>query len=396
MNVVESEIKNILNNEDKSTWDLVSFGDVAREPRESISNLKDSHIERFVGLEHICPKDIHIRSWGNVADGTTFTRSFKKGQVLFGKRRAYQGKAALADFDGVCSGDILVLEANEEKMEPGLLPFLVHSEGFYNWAVSTSAGSLSPRTKFKDLARYEFRLPSRPLQKKLAELLLSTDLAEEKYKLCRESLTHAYNCTIENYFSKKDGWKEVPLKEIAQINLKSLSNKTDPDFEFSYLDIASILEPKKIGGMHKLKYSSAPSRARRIVEDGNIVLSMVRPYHQSFVLIEKGSGIIASTGTCVIQANPSEVDNRFLFHQFFTKIFLNYCEERMMGTNYPAITPTDIKMFKVFIPDDFSTQKKVADILEKFDELSGSMNTAKNNIRNLKFSIINRGFDNDI
>src|SRR3972149_8363264 len=61
------------------------------------------HHSRFVGLEHITPENLHIRSWGLVVEGTTFTNYFKPGQVLFGKRRAYQHKVAMADFEGVCS-----------------------------------------------------------------------------------------------------------------------------------------------------------------------------------------------------------------------------------------------------------------------------------------------------
>jgi type I restriction enzyme S subunit len=69
-----------------------------------------------VGLEHIEPENLHIRSWGNVADGVTFTNKFKPGQVLFGKRRAYQRKVAVADFEGVCSSDIYVFERTAAKL----------------------------------------------------------------------------------------------------------------------------------------------------------------------------------------------------------------------------------------------------------------------------------------
>src|SRR5690606_3389314 len=104
----------------------------------------------------------------------------KKGQVLFGRRLAYQRKAALAEFDGICSGDIIVMEANENKLEPDLLPFLVHNDEFFKWAVNTSAGSLSPRTKFKHLAEFEFKLPPLPVQKKITALLWKLDKLKEK------------------------------------------------------------------------------------------------------------------------------------------------------------------------------------------------------------------------
>ena len=171
---------------DMPTWQEYEFGDIARNLTIAVKDPLSEGFERYVGLEHIEPENIHIKSWGNVEDGTTFTRRFRKGQVLFGKRRAYQRKAALAEFDGVCSGDILVFEANSENVVPELLPFIVQSDKFFDYAIKTSAGSLSPRTKFKDLAMLKFKLP--PLdehieeQKRLADLIWSVDEAVEKWE----------------------------------------------------------------------------------------------------------------------------------------------------------------------------------------------------------------------
>lgn len=94
----------------KPGWRRVKFGDVVRLSKARCADPLAEGYERFVGLEHLEPGDLRIRSWGNVADGVTFTSVFKPGQVLFGKRRAYQRKVAVADFAGVCSGDIYVLE----------------------------------------------------------------------------------------------------------------------------------------------------------------------------------------------------------------------------------------------------------------------------------------------
>ena len=168
---------------DTSNWDKVTLGDIAQSLTVATKNPLSEGFERYVGLEHIEPGNIHIKSWGNVADGTTFTRVFRKGQVLFGKRRAYQKKAAMAEFDGVCSGDILVCDAIEGVVLPELLPFIVQSDRFFEHAIKTSAGSLSPRTKFKDLAKFTFKLPSKPAdQKRIADLLWSIDASIESYE----------------------------------------------------------------------------------------------------------------------------------------------------------------------------------------------------------------------
>ena len=116
-------------------------------------------------MEHLDPQSLHIHRKGVIAeDSPSFTRLFKPGQILFGKRRCYQKKAAVADFEGICSGDIIVMEAVPGKIIPELLPFIVQSDMFFEWAERTSSGSLSPRTKWKALAEFEFPLP--PLGKK--------------------------------------------------------------------------------------------------------------------------------------------------------------------------------------------------------------------------------------
>lgn len=156
----------------KTSWSKVKFGDVVRLSKARSSDPIADGYDRYVGLEHIEPEDLRIRRWGNVADGVTFTSVFKPGQVLFGKRRAYQRKVAVADFAGVCSGDIYVLESKDpKKLLPELLPFICQTEAFFQYAVGTSAGSLSPRTNWTSLADFEFALPPLEEQRIITELL---------------------------------------------------------------------------------------------------------------------------------------------------------------------------------------------------------------------------------
>ena len=160
---------------DRSKWQRVRFGDVVENVNETERAPVEAGIERFIGLEHLEPGSLHIRTWGNVADGTTFTRRCQPRQVLFGKRRAYQRKVALAEFDAVVSGDIYVLAPKGDRLLPELLPFLCLSERFFQHAVGTSAGSLSPRTNWSSLASFEFALPPLDQQRRIAELLWAVD-----------------------------------------------------------------------------------------------------------------------------------------------------------------------------------------------------------------------------
>lgn len=159
----------------KPGWHRVKFGDVVRLAKGRSQDPLADGIERYVGLEHLEPGDLRIRSWGNVADGVTFTSVFQPGQVLFGKRRAYQRKVAVADFSGVCSGDIYVLETKDAQvLLPELLPFICQTDAFFDHAVGTSAGSLSPRTNWTSLAEFELLLPPLGEQERLLNLLSAT------------------------------------------------------------------------------------------------------------------------------------------------------------------------------------------------------------------------------
>ena len=160
----------------KPGWRRVKFGDVVRLSKARSQDPLADGIERYVGLEHLEPGDLRIRRWGNVADGVTFTSVFQPGQVLFGKRRAYQRKVAVADFSGVCSGDIYVLETKDAQvLLPELLPFICQTDAFFDHAVGTSAGSLSPRTNWTSLANFDFSLPPMDEQRRAVRMLLSVD-----------------------------------------------------------------------------------------------------------------------------------------------------------------------------------------------------------------------------
>jgi len=158
----------------RKNWSRVRFDDVVENLNETCDPA-EAGLDRVIAMEHLEPGSLHIRAWGNVADGTTFTRRCRPGQVLFGKRRAYQRKVAVAEFDAVVSGDIYVLAPKGDRLLPELLPFLCLSERFFQHAVGTSAGSLSPRTNWSSLASFEFDLPPLDQQRRIAEILWAVD-----------------------------------------------------------------------------------------------------------------------------------------------------------------------------------------------------------------------------
>lgn len=246
-------------NIDKSNWKKYRFDEVCRQVNESSKNPAEDGLVHVIGLEHIEPNNLHITQWDTLEKETTFTRKFVKGQVLFGRRRAYQRKVAYAEFDGICSGDILVFEAIKDKMVPELLPFLIQSDGFFSKAMETSAGSLSPRTKFKELADYDFLLPPLAEQQRLAELLWAADEMIEKEKKELEgvermlqSQIHATYCKsstnaekLGNYISVKSGFafplkyqghKDLPIPFFKVADMNAPENARSMTRSNNYID----------------------------------------------------------------------------------------------------------------------------------------------------------------
>ena len=157
----------------------VLLGSVAEERRETFKGNKDGY--PIVGLEHLTPGEVTLESWEEGGENT-FTKFFHEGDVLFGRRRAYLKKAAVAPFDGICSGDITVIAAKPDQIEPKLLPFIIQNDALFEYAVGKSAGSLSPRVKWEHLKNYEFELPTMDKQRELANLFWAIDSTKKSYQ----------------------------------------------------------------------------------------------------------------------------------------------------------------------------------------------------------------------
>jgi type I restriction enzyme S subunit len=198
----------------REAWPEVRFADVAENVARTASDPDAAGLDRYVGLEHLDRRDLRVRRWGDVSDGTTFTRHFCAGEVLFGKRRAYQRKAAVADFDGVCSGDLLVFRARSELLLPELLPFIVQSDAFVEHALGTSAGSLSPRTRWKDLAEFRFRLPPADLQHRLAMTLTACFESLERWHTVAGHALALERAVVRDWLDRQPGDIHVPLADV--------------------------------------------------------------------------------------------------------------------------------------------------------------------------------------
>ena len=235
----------------KPGWSRVALGDVARLNTDRASDPEAAGFSRYVGLEHIDPGDLTIRRWGNVSEGTTFTNVFTPGQVLFGKRRAYQRKVAAPDFSGVCSSDIYVLESKDDHhLLPELLPFVCQTDVFFKHAVGTSVGSLSPRTNWKSLATYEFVLPPLDEQHRQVKVMASIDASRDSILNAEAKAVEVERAFLSEAFGSfgtcPPGATLVPLSDVAEIRT-GLAKGQRPDVDTTrrpYLSVANVEDGK--------------------------------------------------------------------------------------------------------------------------------------------------------
>lgn len=375
MDSIKSQLKTIPGL-DKSTWDVVCFGDVAREVKKVSKNPLSEGVECIIGLEHLAPFDIHIRAWGDVSDGKTFTKRFSKGHVLFGRRRAYQRKAALAVFDGICSGDIIVMEAIENKLDPRLLPFLVHGDGFYEWAVSTSAGSLSPRTKFKNLSEYKFRLPPMEIQKKLAELLWAVDEMEENILSLVKNENDFYVALIRRLFSD-----HLPMKKLVDL-AQIIMGQSPPGSSYNTKLGTPFLQGNSEFGDKSpahVKYTTQPGRMASV----NDILMSVRAPIGAINIADKEYCI--GRGLCAVRSDMNDYIKHILLY------LRPELERKGTGSTFKAINKGGVQ--SILIP--FISKKEVVVFSKKLNLVENAVTESKNffqDTRLLRSSIINSIF----
>lgn len=150
-------------------WRWVRFGDVVRQVKDRVDP-ETAGLERYVAGEHMDTDGLRIRRWGEIGDGylgPAFHMRFKPGQVLYGSRRTYLRKVAVADFEGICANTTFVVEPSTEDLLPEFLPLVMTTEAFHEHSIKQSKGSVNPYINFKDLTWYEFALPPVPEQREL-------------------------------------------------------------------------------------------------------------------------------------------------------------------------------------------------------------------------------------
>ena len=342
----------------------VLLGDVAEEVRENYKETDGN--PAVVGLEHLIPGEIRLKEWSEDTN-TTFTKAFHKGQVLFGRRRAYLKKAAVASVDGICSGDITVISAKQDKILPELLPFVIQNDDFFDFAVGKSAGSLSPRVKWSKLEEYEFNLPSLPQQRKLAKLLWSFVDAKEAYEdLIRQTDELVKSQFIEMFGDPKNAAaKPGMVKGEMLFSLASGKANTIENLNDQY--------PYECYGGNGITGNSK----NYLVKDPTIVIGRVGEYCGSVHMTSPFSWI-TDNAIYITDYDEKTINLEFLYRECQVMDFHRFAAT----VGQPKITQKPL-LESFYIVPTMERQNQYVDIAEQSDKSKFELQYVKRNIKEM-------------
>lgn len=382
----------------KDGWQIVKFGEIAKEVKSTTKDPAEDGLEFYVGLDHLDPQSLRIARKGIIAeDNPSFTRRFSAGQILFGKRRCYQKKAAVADFEGICSGDIIVMDAIPKKIIPGLLPFIIQSDAFFDWAEKTSSGSLSPRTKWKSLAEFEFPLPPIERQKEILEVLEKLEECEKKcikQSLAGEILFRSASKNILKIvpqYSKTDsslpsGWQVKKLCEIAKVERGKFTPRprNNPIYYGGQYPFVQTGDVKNSGGLI--------TSHSQTLNDKGLAVSKIFPKGSILITIAANIGEVGLTTyetACtdsVVAIQPQEnIDQRWLlFYMMQLKGHLNSVATESAQKNINLAT---LKPLKIAVPNG-KTQSKLSSILDMCFRANQETSKKLDNFRAIRRSLL--------
>lgn len=295
---------------DKTGWKKWRFDEFAQNISERVEP-SQTDMDVYVGLEHIDPDTLHLSRHGHPSDVEGTKLRFYKGDIIFGRRRAYQRKTALATTDGICSAHAMVLRAKEDVVDPSFFPFLFHSKQFIDMAITISVGGLSPTINWKDISKQEFLLPPKSEQKRLAELLWAADEVVEKEKREREKMEELLETDCANTLGQCNNGQYESLNQ-SFIKISDVIAKER--FEVGKLETEQYQSQGKYPIIDQSKtFIAGYSDLDVLVFKGSLPV-IVFGDHTTIVKFVDFPFILGADGTKIIKANDEKVTTKFLFY----------------------------------------------------------------------------------
>src|SRR5690554_5922659 len=363
-----------------NNWKTYKLSDLFKLRKNSLKP-KDFKNQKYIGLEHISQETFMLNGIGNAKDVSSNKYSFEKGDILYGKIRPYFQKVFQVDFTGICSTDILVLHSkNESLFSQDFLYQIAKTKDFTNRAIETSSGTKMPRADWNSMGKVELQIPPLPEQRAIASILSNIDDKIENNLAMNKTLEEMAMALYKHWFVDfgpfqegnfveselgeiPEGWEVKELKDVAKVNQRSL--KKDHSFnEINYIDISSV-GTGLVENNNIIESGKAPSRAKRLLNDGDIVWSTVRPTRRSYFLaLGYAENTVVSTGFAVI--SPVKVPYSYLYPLTCTQEFVDYLDSRSTGAAYPAVTGKVFEQARIIVPSKKS--------LDEYSEIVSNYN----------------------
>lgn len=347
----------------KNNWPEYQFSEIAEQISERVDPA-ETDAEVYVGLEHIEPNSIHIKEHGKPSDVKGTKLKVYKGDIIFGKRRAYQRKAAIANFDGICSAHAMVLRAKAKVMIPELFPFFLHSDAFMNRAIDISEGSLSPTIKWKILAKQKFVIPPLDEQKKLADLLWAGDSLIESYIYSYEELFIFFKTKLFNHFSNKN-LDQIEIGKLGKVitgKTPSTSNQKAWNGDVPFVTPSDLTEGQKY--FEKTERTVNNSYVQNyLLPENSILVTCIASIGQISI-----SNKVVCTNQQINSIIPTLIeDAEFIYYSILAKM---HSFKRIAGTSVvPIINKSTFEKFKINYSSNKNIKIKVVEDLRMLEKV---------------------------
>jgi type I restriction enzyme S subunit len=370
---------------DRTKWKRVKLGEACEEISERINDPANQTSARFVGLEHMDSGELKVRRWGSPERLESAMKLFRAGDVLFARRNAYLKRASLVDFDGICSGDAIVLRENNAVVSPGYLALVLNTEKFWEFAIANAAGTMSRRVNGKTLANYEFDLPPLDQQRRIAEVLRSSvDIIERKrtllnsirifsdafvYKRMRQ-LNQVDTSLAERREYEGNGWIVATGQSLLDkgilVALKDGNHgeQYPRSSEFSelgtpYVAASNISDEGIIDFQGSPKLPDKIKNRLRIppARAGDVLLTHNATVGRVAIIPDSQREVVASTTTTYYRANPSQLSNQYLATYLRSSVFQTQLHRVMkQSTRDQVPISAQKKLFFVIPPLEFQNE----------------------------------------
>ena len=394
--VLEEKILKI----DKTKWKPTKLGTLAEDISVRVDKPGNSEYDRFVGLDNFISGDIKIKSWASTENLTSSAKAFKAGDILFARRNAYLRRASLVDFDGCCSGDAFVIRENLDKVVPGFLAFLMNTNSLWDYANSNAAGTMSKRVKWRDLAEYEFLLPPKDEQARLAELLWTMDEVIEKDMVLLDRLMINQKAfEKENLLIYKSGMeKKIPnsykifkLEDVADITGGSTPSRDNKEFWGGNIP---WLTPTDVTNHDRINLD----KTKECITELGLKDISNRIYPPGTILYCSR----ATIGFAIINDLPMTTNqgfSNFIVNEKINNYFLYFLLKHLTpeltrlagGSTFLEIAKSAIRKFKIIVPP-IDIQIKIKNTLLNFESNRLSIVSKINSSKGLQKSLINQIF----